>query len=225
MKYSFDFYAEKRLRYKVEGIGQEIIDGILLDVYKDRPRTLPEILRRSVDRDPKHEALVYGDRRISYGELAQMVDSLAFRLKEDYGVEKRDRVMLLLRNTPEFVVSFLAASQIGAISVPTNTRLKAPEIEYILKDSEPSILFMEPELWGRVAQVKERGKNLQAILFPVRNAFQGLSFSPTSSGNLPRRNWGCRPRKRMSTAPCTLRGLQACPKEPCSVTATLSPIQ
>jgi len=163
MKYSFDFYAEKRLRYKVEGIGQEIIDGILLDVYKDRPRTLPEILRRSVNRDPKHEALVYGDRRISYGELAQMVDSLAFRLKEDYGVEKRDRVILLLRNTPEFVVSFLAASQIGAISVPTNTRLKAPEIEYILKDSEPSILFLEPELWGRVAQVKERGKNLRAI--------------------------------------------------------------
>jgi long-chain acyl-CoA synthetase len=163
MKYSFDFYAEKRLRYKVEGIGQEIIDGILLDVYKDRPRTLPEILRRSVGRDPKHEALVYGDRRISYGELAQMVDSLSFRLKEDYGVQKGDRVMLLLRNTPEFVVSFWAASQIGAISVPTNTRLKEPEIEYILKDSEPSILFVEPELWERVAQVKDRGKNLQAI--------------------------------------------------------------
>jgi long-chain acyl-CoA synthetase len=163
MKYSFDFYAGKRLRYKVDGIGQEIMDGILLDVYKDRPRTLPEILGRSVDRDPKHEALVYGDQRISYGELAQMVDSLAFRLKEDYGVRKGDRVMLLLRNTPDFVVSFWAASQIGAISVPTNTRLKEPEIEYILKDSEPSILFVEPELWERVTRVKDRGKNLQAI--------------------------------------------------------------
>ena len=173
MEYSFDFYAQKRLRYKVEGIGQEIIDGTLLDVYKDRPRTLPEILRPSVDRNPKHEALVYGDRRIYYGELAQMVDSLAFRLKEDYRVEKGDRVMLLFRNTPEFVVSFWAASQIGAILVPTNTRLKAPGIEYILKDSEPSILFVEPELWERVVQVKDQGRNLQAIFISGQERVAG----------------------------------------------------
>ncbi len=52
--------------------------------------------------------------------------------------------MMLLRNTPEFVASFFAASQMGAISVPTNTRLKAPEIEYILKDSDPTILIVDP---------------------------------------------------------------------------------
>ena len=176
MRYSFEYYAEKRKRYKVDGVGEEIIDGLSLDVYRNRPRTLPEIFRASVDRDSKHEAFVYEGRRISYGELAQVVDSLAFQLKEEYGIGKGDRVMLLLRNTPEFVTSFLAASQIGAISVPTNTRLKAPEIEYILKDCRPSILFVEPELWERVAQVKNQAQGLKAIFIDGPDGVPGVSL-------------------------------------------------
>jgi long-chain acyl-CoA synthetase len=176
VKYSFEYYAEKRKRYKVDGVGEEIIDGVSLDVYRNRPRTLPEIFRASVDRDSKHEAFVYEGRRISYGDLGQIVDSLAFQLKEEYGIGKGDRVMLLLRNTPEFVISFLAASQIGAISVPTNTRLKAPEIEYILKDCRPSILFVEPELWERVAQVKNQAQGLKAIFIDGPDRVPGASL-------------------------------------------------
>ena len=188
MRYSFEYYAEKRKRYKVDGVGEEIIDGLSLDVYRNRPRTLPEIFGRSVDRDPKHEAFVYEGRRISYGELAQMVDTLAFQLKEEYGIGKGDRVMLLLRNTPEFVTSFLAASQIGAISVPTNTRLKAPEIEYILKDCRPSILFVEPELWERVAQVKNQAQGLKAIFIAGPDGVPGASlFSDLLKRSAPRR--------------------------------------
>jgi long-chain acyl-CoA synthetase len=163
MKYSLECYADKRKRYKVEGVGEEIIDGVRLDVYQNRPRTLPEIFQHTVERGPKHEALVYEEKRISYGELAQMVDNLAFQWKEKYGLGRGDRVMLLLRNTPEFVTSFFTASQIGAISVPTNTRLKAPEIDYILQDCQPSILVVEPELWERVSQVKDHARNLLAI--------------------------------------------------------------
>ncbi|HEX7371961.1 MAG TPA: 4-hydroxyphenylacetate 3-hydroxylase C-terminal domain-containing protein, partial [Thermodesulfobacteriota bacterium] len=114
MKYSFEYYAPNRKRYQVEGVGEEIIGGVRLDVYLNRPRTLPEILNRTVQRDPKHEAFVYENERLSYGELARRVDSLAFQWKEEYGVRPGDRVMMLLRNTPEFVASFFAASQAEA---------------------------------------------------------------------------------------------------------------
>ena len=175
MKYSFEEYAPGRKRYKVEGIGEEMIDRVRLDVYLNRPHTLPEIFNRTVQRDPKHEALVYEDQRISYGELARRVDSLAYQWAEEYCVRPRDRVMMLLRNTPEFVASFFAASQMGAISVPTNTRLKTPEIEYILKDSDPSILIVDPELWERVVQVKDRAPSLKAIFIAGHDRAPGAS--------------------------------------------------
>ena len=176
MKYSFEYYAPNRKRYQVEGVGEEIIGGVRLDVYLNRPRTLPEILNRTVQRDPKHEAFVYENERLSYGELARRVDSLAFQWKEEYGVRPGDRVMMLLRNTPEFVASFFAASQMGAISVPSNTRLKAPEIEYILKDSDPSILVLEPELWERVVEVKDRVRAYRLI--------EDISVSQRAAQNL-----------------------------------------
>ena len=176
MKHSFEFYAPNRKRYKVEGVGQELFGGIRLDVYLNRPRTIPEILNRTVQRDPKHEAFVYENERVSYGELARRVDNLAFRWKEEYGLGPGDRVMMLLRNTPEFVTSFFAASQMGAISVPSNTRLKAPEIEYLLKDSEPSILVIEPELWERVLEVKNRAPSLKAIFITGLDRVSGATL-------------------------------------------------
>jgi len=176
MKYSLEQYAPGRKRYKVEGVGEEIIDGIPLDAYRNRPHTLPEIFHCTLQRDPKHEALVYEDQRISYGELARRVDSLAYFWKEEYGLRPDDRVMILLRNTPEFVVSFFAASQMGAISVPTNTRLKAREIEYILKDADPSVLVLEPELWERIAEIKVRNPSLKAIFLTGPDRVAGAAL-------------------------------------------------
>jgi acyl-CoA synthetase (AMP-forming)/AMP-acid ligase II len=176
VKHSFEYYAPNRKRYKVEGVGQEFFGGVRLDVYLNRPRTLPEILNRTVQRDPKHEAFVYENERISYGELAQSVDNLAFQWKEEYGLRPGDRAMMFLRNTPEFVASFFAASQMGVISVPSNTRLKAPEIEYLLKDSDPSILVLEPELWERVLEVKDRAPSLKAIFITGLDKVSGATL-------------------------------------------------
>jgi acyl-CoA synthetase (AMP-forming)/AMP-acid ligase II len=188
VNYSFEYYAPNRKRYKVEGVGEESFGGVRLDVYLNRPRTLPEILNRTVQRDPKHEAFVHENQRISYGELARRVDSLAFQWKEEYGLRPGDRVMMLLRNTPEFVASFFAASQMGAISVPANTRLKAPEIEYLLKDSDPSILVLEPELWERVAEVKGGAPSLKAIFITGQDRVSGaILFSDLISRTAPQK--------------------------------------
>ena len=176
MQYSYEYYAKDRKRFKVEGLGEEVIDGILLDVYRDRPHTLPEIFQRTAARDPGHEAFIYGTERINYGELARRVENMAFQLKEVYGVKRGDRILLLLRNTPDFVASFFASSQIGAISVPVNTRLKAPEIEYILKDCCPSILIVEPELWERIVQIKDRVQSFEAIFITGMDRVAGTAL-------------------------------------------------
>jgi len=186
MEYTYQFYAGKRKRFKVPGVGEEIIGNIHFDIYKERPHTIPQIFQSAVRKDPSHEALVFGEQRISYGALAQSVNSVAFRWKEDYGVRKGDRIMLLLRNNPEFVISFMAASQIGAISVPTNTRLKGPEIDFIWNDCRPKLVIVEPELWDRIKEIKNRPETLEAIFInsadPVHGAclFSDLITLPVS---------------------------------------------
>lgn len=188
MKYSFEYYAKDRKRYKVEGIVEELIGGIPLDVYRNRPRTLPEILHRTVERDPGHEAFIYGTERISYGELARRVYNVAYQWSVEYGVNRGDRVMMLLRNTPEFVTSFFAASQIGAISVPTNTRLKAPEVEYILNDCRPSLLILEPELRDRFSEIRKIPETLKVIFTTGKVRLQGaLLFSDLIDRPAPRK--------------------------------------
>jgi long-chain acyl-CoA synthetase len=173
MNYRYETYYGDRKRFTVDGVGEAIIDGIRLDVYRNRPRTLTEVFQASVRRDPRKDALVYGDLRISYGELARTVLNLACLWRGEYGIARGDRIMLLLRNTPEFVACFFAAAQIGAVSVPTNTRLKGPEIEYIWNDCRPKVAVVEPELWDRVREIKTRPASLQAFFVTGPEKFSG----------------------------------------------------
>jgi len=77
---------------------------------------------------------------ISYGELNNRIESLAARLLER-GVEKGDRIAIILENGPEWPVIFFAAVSIGAVAVPINPEAAAGAIENILKDSGSKITF------------------------------------------------------------------------------------
>ncbi len=94
---------------------------------------------------PERTGLVHGDRRLTYREYDQAVDRFAKGLIS-LGVESGDRVAVLLPNMLEYPLIFFAAAKIGAISTPINTRWKASEIEYLLKDTQPCVLFMVPKI-------------------------------------------------------------------------------
>lgn len=79
-------------------------------------------------------ALISGSHTLSYAELAERTDLLAIALT-DRGVAKGDRVAYLGENHSSFVETFFACGLIGAIFVPLNTRLAAPELQFQLQDS------------------------------------------------------------------------------------------
>lgn len=98
---------------------------------------------------PQAEALVLGDIRLTYAELAQQVEAMAGGLaSRDVG--RGDRVALLLGNRVEFVVACLAAFRLGAIAVPIGHRLQGPEVAYILEHCGAKALIHEAELADRV---------------------------------------------------------------------------
>jgi fatty-acyl-CoA synthase len=95
---------------------------------------------------PDRTALIHGDAQtLSYRELADQADQVSAALAAE-GVGYGDHVAYLGENQPAYVVTLFACARIGAIFVPLNTRLAAPELEYILEHSRAKLLVHEPAM-------------------------------------------------------------------------------
>jgi acyl-CoA synthetase (AMP-forming)/AMP-acid ligase II len=85
------------------------------------------------------DAIVTAEQRWTWRELETDVANAAAAL-ETFGLRKSDRIAILSSNSPEFIIASHAASRLGAIVVPVNTRLAAPELVHILEDSGSTLL-------------------------------------------------------------------------------------
>jgi fatty-acyl-CoA synthase len=70
----------------------------------------------------------------------------AARLLLDLGVQKGDRVGVFSKNRFDFLDILFACGKVGAILTPFNTRLTTPEIEYLIKKTDPTMFFYDPNL-------------------------------------------------------------------------------
>ena len=122
------------------------------------PRTLPlpetsiyYNLEITAKRYPERTAIVYYGTEISYRRLHSEVDALAGYLQEDLGVEKGDRVILYLQNSPQFMVAFYAVLRLGAVVVPVNPMLVTNELEHYVEDSGAKVAIAGQELYAKIS--------------------------------------------------------------------------
>ncbi|MDR2342488.1 MAG: fatty acid--CoA ligase [Campylobacteraceae bacterium] len=99
-----------------------------------------EMISHNAKEHPKQTVIFCDEQKTSNLALKQKVDKLASFLRK-LGIKKNDTVGLIIGNGEEFIVSFLAVTKIGAISVPVNTFLKHEEFEHILNDCDAKLLF------------------------------------------------------------------------------------
>jgi long-chain acyl-CoA synthetase len=110
-------------------------------------------------------AIVLGDERIGHDEFWDRVGRLAHALATR-GIGQGDPVALLLPNTPDFAVAFLAVAQLRAVAVPLNPQFKKPELAFCLRDcgvravltdaaGEPTCQAIVTRVspWGEAAEV------------------------------------------------------------------------
>jgi long-chain acyl-CoA synthetase len=95
--------------------------------------------------------LVYENERISFEAFYRAVAHLAEHMAKA-GVEKGDRVAIVIRNLPEWPVAFYAAASLGAIVTPLNAWWTGPELEYGLSDSGAKLAVVDAERWERIAE-------------------------------------------------------------------------
>ena len=120
-------------------------------MLREPPPELPRIADYAAwhaRRTPDAEALVLGERRVSYAGLDAAINDLAKAFMAA-GVGKGDRVATLQTPHPDFFVSFLAATTIGAIWVGLNPRYRRQELAHVLRDSAPALLLTRTRIEDR----------------------------------------------------------------------------
>lgn len=123
-------------------------------------------------------AVICGERRSTYTEIAAMVNRTGNALKR-LGVRMEERVMLLLLDSPEFVAAFFGAIRIGAVPIPTNTLLRPPDYEYLLNDSRATTLIVSEQLYASIEPVRAKLKFLTHVIVVGRvpeSAHDAINF-------------------------------------------------
>ncbi|HLI14316.1 MAG TPA: long-chain fatty acid--CoA ligase [Alphaproteobacteria bacterium] len=113
------------------------------------------LFEQTVERYPDHTALVFENRRWTYGEWHRRVRRFAQALA-DLGVRAGDRVAFYVSTSENSVTTYFATQLLGAVAVPLNFRLSAGEVAYILQDSGARILVYGRYLTENALKVQER---------------------------------------------------------------------
>lgn len=147
-----DATSEIRTRLTAPGAPFELIetvsDGVALRLYRNAPKTFPELLNAARSHGDK-AYIVYRGETWSFNRVFREADALAAHM-QSWGVKKGERVAIAMRNRPEWGVAFIAAALIGAIPTPLNSFGLKQELRAALSDIEASVLVCDPERLDRL---------------------------------------------------------------------------
>nr|BBD50097.1 O-succinylbenzoic acid--CoA ligase [Haliea sp. ETY-M] len=132
------------------------INGFEQRVYKTILPTMGEYFKLML-KYPEREFAVYRDERYTYGEAYAEAAALAVALREDFGVQTGDRVAILSRNNPQWMIGFIAALSMGAVAVPMNAWWTTDELDYGLRDCGARVIIAD----------RQRVERLQPLVEPL----------------------------------------------------------
>lgn len=125
--------------------------------------SLGALLEDRVKQFKKKTALRFGGKEISYPQLNENVNKLANGL-QGLGIQKGDRVAIMLPNIPEFVYSFFAIQKLGAVAVPFNTMYKGREIIHILNDCGAKAIIALSNFASLINEIKPDVPSLEHVI-------------------------------------------------------------
>ena len=122
-------------------------------------------LERSARQHAARTALVFKGRRWTYAELDSASSRVASGLKS-LGLKPGDRIGVHLPNSPEFVLTYYAASKIGVVPIALNVTYATEELAYIIADGEAEAVVTAPAVAGQLPPV-ERMPSVRHVIRDV----------------------------------------------------------
>jgi long-chain acyl-CoA synthetase len=125
---------------------------------------LTQGLRRALQVKPDGPATRFASRHRNWAQCAERVARVAGAMSA-LGVHRGDRVAILALNSDRYFEMMYALPWIGAVMVPLNTRLAAPEIEYILADSGAVALFIDGSMAHHLTALEGKIPNVREVVW------------------------------------------------------------
>ncbi|HSE79365.1 MAG TPA: AMP-binding protein [Alphaproteobacteria bacterium] len=120
------------------------------------PRTIGQMLEDRAMRDPDVVYCRFGDQALTLRQLRDRVRRLTIGLIA-LGLERGDRVAVMLPNHPDYVVAFLAMARIGVCQVPINVNLRGHSLEYVIQHSALSAIIADAKCGEQLRQALRPG--------------------------------------------------------------------
>ncbi|MBD3288628.1 AMP-binding protein [candidate division KSB1 bacterium] len=117
------------------------------------------LLEKSVLTHPDKIAINFGEHQITYKKALEVIHKLAKGLS-DSGVEKGERVAILLPNTPHFIFTYYAVLNIGGVVVTLNTLSHLDELSLVMNETAPHTIIVWDKLYGRIRKLNYNFKNV-----------------------------------------------------------------
>jgi len=114
----------------------------------------------------------------TWADLAARVAAVAGGLRSVHGLLPGDRVAIVMRNRPEYLVAQFAAWHAGLVAVPVNARLHREEIAYILEDSGSKVVLTDDEHADDVAGLVQGVASLRAAVVAPGPDWDRLAAAP-----------------------------------------------
>lgn len=152
----------------------------VVPAFCERPKNLWAMVEAAARRNGEGEALVCGEERLSWRQAVRRARAIASGFVQ-LGLQRGDRVALLLGNRIEFPLILFAAAQAGLVTVLLGTRQQKPEIAYVLSDCGAKLLIHEASLSDRVPDANEVPDLAHRIVVdddPGKSGFARLSDHP-----------------------------------------------
>ena len=142
-----------------------------LEPYPDS--TILDVFTRTAKQKPNHTCVIFKGNRVSYGDMDGMSNAVASALVE-IGLGKADTVAILLPNSPEAVISQIAAWKAGAIPVPLNPLYTEGELESGISQCGATVAIVYSALYPVIKAFQARHPRLKKVI-PVE--IKGFTYS------------------------------------------------
>jgi long-chain acyl-CoA synthetase len=139
----------------------EDVNGIEMPVFKNRLRSLREILEKSVEFGSAELAIWDTGERWTFTEHERLVASVAAALRDKHGIGKGSRVAILAANRPEWILAAWGTMVLGGTIVAMNGWWQGDEVLYGLELSEPDLLIADQ---ARLARVADRELGVETVV-------------------------------------------------------------
>ena len=132
-------------------------------------QTLPGLLRQRLSRSATANAYGYFDEvqgwcDLPWQEVAKHVAKIQLAFKQEK-LQKGDRVAIMLRNCPEWIMFDLAAMACGLVTVPLYTNDRAENVAYIAQDADVKVLLLQNQRqWRELVETQSISDSLQRVI-------------------------------------------------------------